>query len=92
RDWRNPKPIEPGRIYEYTIDLQATSNVFKAGHRIRVQITSSNFPLWARNLNTGAPVATGDTFQPAHQTIHHDETHPSHIILPLIPQTAERRS
>lgn len=45
RDWSNPKPIEPGRVYEYTIDLQATSNVFKAGHRIRVQITSSNFPL-----------------------------------------------
>lgn len=44
RDWKNPKPIEPGRIYEYTIDLQATSNVFKAGHCIRVQVTSSNVP------------------------------------------------
>jgi putative CocE/NonD family hydrolase len=89
RDWKNPKLIEPNRIYEYTVDLQATSNVFKAGHRIRVQITSSNFPLWARNLNTGEPVATGVDFQSAQQTIYHDEDHPSHIILPLIPRSAQ---
>ena len=86
RDWQNPKLIEPHKIYEYTIDLQATSNVFKAGHRIRVQITSSNFPLWARNLNKGEPIATAVEFQSAQQTIYHDAEHPSHIILPLIPR------
>ncbi|MEO6908912.1 MAG: CocE/NonD family hydrolase, partial [Abditibacteriaceae bacterium] len=86
RDWNHPQPIEPGRIYEYTINLHATSNVFKKGHRIRLQITSSNFPLWARNLNTGEPYATGTQMQVAHQTIYHDTAHPSHIILPLIPQ------
>ena len=85
RDWRHPELIEPGRVYEFTIDLQATSNVFLKGHRIRVDVTSSNFPLWDRNLNTGAHPAKGIEFQSAEQTIHHDATHPSHLILPLIP-------
>jgi len=86
RDWENPELIEPHKIYEYTIDLHATSNVFKAGHRLRLQITSSNFPLWARNLNTGEPYATGVEMQSAEQTIYHDAAHPSHIILPIIPR------
>jgi putative CocE/NonD family hydrolase len=84
-DWRKPELLEPGRVYEYTIDLQSTSNVFLKGHYIRVDITSSNFPLWDRNLNTGASIATGTEMQIAEQTIHHDTQHPSHIILPLIP-------
>ena len=54
---RRPEPIEPGKIYEYTIDLWATSNVFKAGHRIRLYVSSSNFPRFNRNLNTGEPIA-----------------------------------
>lgn len=86
RDWDHPKPIEPGKIYEYTVNLQCTSNVFKSGHRIRIQITSSNFPLWARNLNTGESYATGVDYQVAHQTIYHDEAHRSHILLPIIPR------
>lgn len=86
RDWRHPTPIEPHRVYEYTINLQVTSNVFKAGHRIRVQITSSNFPLWARNLNKGEPLATAADSQPANQTVYHDADHPSHIVLPLMPR------
>ncbi len=85
RDWNHPELIEPHKIYEYTIDLQATSNLFKAGHRIRVQITSSNFPLWARNLNKGEPILTAQEWQNAEQTIYHDAEHSSHIILPIVP-------
>ncbi len=54
----NPTPIEPGKIYEYTISLWETSNVFKAGNRIRLEVTSSNFPRYARNQNTGLPLGT----------------------------------
>uniref|UniRef100_UPI001573FA84 CocE/NonD family hydrolase n=1 Tax=Nocardia barduliensis TaxID=2736643 RepID=UPI001573FA84 len=73
----------PGGPGEYEIDLWSTSNVFLAGHRIRVQITSSNFPRWDRNLNTGDPA----TLRTAQQTIFHDAARPSHIILPIIPPT-----
>ena len=79
-----PSLIEPGRPYEYEIDLWATSNVFTAGHRIGLQITSSNFPRWDRNPNTGAPFGTDAAVQVAHQTILHDREHPSHVILPLV--------
>jgi len=84
--WEPPKLIEPNRIYEYTVNLQATSNVFKKGHRIRVQVTSSNFPLWDRNLNTGNTPGSDTEMRSAHQTIHHDREHPSHILLPVVPR------
>jgi hypothetical protein len=86
RDWANPELLEPERVYEYTIDLQAMSNVFLKGHRMRIDITSSSFPLWDRNLNTGESQATGTEYRRAEQTILHDADHPSHIILPLIPR------
>jgi putative CocE/NonD family hydrolase len=75
-DWSKTELLEPGRVYEYTIDLQATANVFLKGHRIRVDVTSSNFPLWDRNLNTGASIATGTEMQSAELAIHHDSAHP----------------
>jgi len=53
RTWNEPEIITPNAIYEYTVDLQVTSNVFKKGHRIRLHVTSSNSPLWDRNPNTG---------------------------------------
>jgi putative CocE/NonD family hydrolase len=81
----NPSPIRPGEVYEYTIDLWATSAVFLAGHRIRVEISSSNFPHWDRNTNTGLPAATADRTVIAHQTVFHDADRPSHILLPIIP-------
>jgi putative CocE/NonD family hydrolase len=87
RAWQRPQLIEPGRLYEYTVELHPTSMVFKRGHRLRLQVTSSNFPLWDRNLNTGAPLATGAEFQKAAQTIYHDAAHPSHLILPVIPRS-----
>ena len=77
--------IEAGRPYRFNIDLWATSNVFKAGHRIRVQITSSNFPRWDRNPNTGHPFGQDAELRTADQTILHDREHPSHILLPLVP-------
>ena len=79
------EPIEPGKIYEYDIDLWATSNVFKAGHRIRLYLSSSNFPRFNRNLNTGEPVAGATRMVTAKQTIYHDARHPSALVLPVIP-------
>ena len=84
-DWDKPKLIEPHTIYAYTIDLQVTSNLFKKGHRIRVQITSSNFPLWDRNPNTGHVPGQDAKLQNAHQIIYHERQYPSHIVLPIIP-------
>jgi putative CocE/NonD family hydrolase len=82
----HPSPIEPGKIYEYSIDLWETSNVFKAGHRMRLEISSSNFPRWARNLNTGRHFGTTSEMKTARQTIYHDAAHPSHLLLPVIPE------
>jgi len=82
-----PSLVEPDRAYRYAIDLWATSNVFKAGHRIRVEISSSNFPRFDRNTNTGMLVAAGDAeLKPALQTIFHDSQRPSHITLPIVPR------
>lgn len=77
--------IVPGKIYQYSIDLWATSNVFKAGHRIRLYISSSNFPRFNRNLNTGEPIEGATRVEQAQQTIYHDANRPSSIILPVIP-------
>ena len=80
----NPSLLEPGKAYLYTIDLWATSNVFPAGHRIRVEVSSSNFPRFDRNTNTGGAIAEDAGFKPALQTVLHDPQHPSHITLPLV--------
>ena len=77
--------LEPGKVEEYRIQLYPTSNVFKAGHRMRVDISSSNFPRFSRNLNTGEDVATGTRMEVAHQTVLHTSQYPSHIVLPIIP-------
>src|SRR5579859_1093220 len=81
-----PELLEPGKAYVYTIDLWATSNVFQAGHRIRLDITSSNFPRWDRNLNTGHAVGADAEAQSATQTILHSREYPSHVLLPVIPR------
>jgi putative CocE/NonD family hydrolase len=78
------KPIVPGQVYEYKIDLWATSNVFLKGHRIRLEVSSSNFPRFDRNLNTGKDAATDSTFVKATNTILHDAAHPSALILPVV--------
>jgi len=81
-----PEPIVPGQVYAYTIDLWATSNVFKAGHCIRLEISSSNFPRFDRNPNTGGDLAAETETVPAIQTIYHDGTYASHVTLPIIPR------
>jgi hypothetical protein len=80
-----PSLIIPGQIYEYTIELLPMAIVFQKGHRIRVHLTSSCFPLWDRNLNTGNPIGMDTEFQVARLAIYHDSEHPSHIVLPMIP-------
>ncbi|HLX40583.1 MAG TPA: CocE/NonD family hydrolase, partial [Ktedonobacteraceae bacterium] len=84
-----PSLIEPGTAYEYEIDLWATSNVFKAGHRVRLDVTSSNFPRWDRNPNTGHDFGADDELAVAHQTILHDRQHPSFVVLPIVPIIAQ---
>jgi putative CocE/NonD family hydrolase len=76
--------LEVGRVYEFRIDLTATSNVFKAGHRIRLEIASSNFPRFDRNPQTGDPAALATALAPAIQSIHHDRAYPSRIVLPVV--------
>ena len=70
-------------IYRYEIDLPETSNLFKAGHRIRVEISSSNFPRFDRNPNTGGRPEDGE-LRSAAQRIYHDAEHPSRIVLSII--------
>jgi putative CocE/NonD family hydrolase len=80
------RPVEPGRVYAYTIDLVATANVFQPGHRVRIVITSSSFPRFDPNPNTGGPLGEDDPgdARPARQTIFHDSEHPSHVLLPVV--------
>jgi putative CocE/NonD family hydrolase len=77
---------KPGEIYRLTVDLWATSNVFLAGHRLRLEISSSNFPRFDRNLNTGEDQATGTKMVKAVNAVYHDKAHPSALILPVVPE------
>ena len=78
--------LTPGQVEEYRIELAPTSNVFLKGHRIRVEISSSNFPRFDRNLNTGEDIFRGTRMEVAHQTVLHSTEYPSHIVLPVIPR------
>ena len=81
-----PELLEPDTIYELRLDLWATANVFLPGHRIRLEVSSSNFPRFARNSNTGGEIASEATsdYRPAINRIFHDAAHPSRLILPII--------
>ena len=81
-----PQQLVPGKIYEFKIDIWATSNVFLKDHRIRLEVSSSNFPRFDRNLNTGANASTDAKFVSAANTIYHDAAHPSALILPTVPK------
>ncbi len=81
----SPTLIEPGKVYRYTIHVWPTSNLFKAGHRIRLEISSSNFPRFDRNPNTGHPFAKDAQLITARQVVCHDTKHPSRLVLPIIP-------
>ena len=79
-----PSPIVPGGVYEYMIDLWATGITFPKGHRIRVEITSSSFPRWDRNLNTGEDTRDSSRSEVAHQRVFHDSDRPSSITLTVV--------
>lgn len=82
----DPSPLEPGRVYEFKITLPPVSNLFARGHRIRVDIASSNFPRFDVNYGTMEPPWSRRTAVVAENRIYHDPDHPSHIVLPLVPR------
>jgi hypothetical protein len=80
------EPLVPGQIYRFEVDMWATAQVFLAGHRLQVQVTSSDFPWYDRNLNTGGPFGEEVHGQVAANTIFRDAVRPSHVVLPLMPR------
>ena len=81
-----PELLEPGEIYELRLNLWVTANVFLPGHRLRLEVSSSNFPRFDRNSNTGGDMAieTAEVYETAVNHIFHDKKRPSHLILPII--------
>jgi putative CocE/NonD family hydrolase len=80
-----PAALRPGEMYEFDVDLVGTANVFRPGHRIRVDITSSNFPQFDRNPNTGEALGSSAKLRVARQTVFHSADKASHIVLPVVP-------
>ena len=76
--------MTPGQVYRFDLELGATAQVFKARHRLRVEVTSSDFPRYDRNLNTGGPIGTEARGQAAVNTVLHDAMGASHLVLPVI--------
>jgi hypothetical protein len=85
---QHPIPLAPGAVYCFTVDLVATSIVLRPGHRVQLQVSSSSFPMFEPNANTGNPAGTDrhDDLRTAHQRVFHDAAHPSHVVLPVIPR------
>ena len=83
---KDPVPLEPGRVYEFTFEVPPVSNVFKSGHRIRVDIASSNYPRFDVNPGTMDHPWERRRYVTAENRIYHDREHPSHIVLPIIPR------
>ena len=83
--YSKPTLIKPNKIYLYKILIWETSNLFKRNHRIRIEISSSNFPRFDRNLNSGRVSSIDDQPKICHQQIFHNKNHPSNVILPVIP-------
>ena len=81
---KSPTLLHPGEIAGYDIDLWAVGNVLKKGHRLQVMLTSSCFPVYARNLNTGGELATETAMVKASQTIYHTAARPSYLLLPVL--------
>ena len=80
-----PELANPGEIYHVTVDLWATSNVFLAGHKLRLEVSSSNFPRFDRNLNAGEEQARATRMVKAANMIYHDKAHPSALLVPIVP-------
>lgn len=84
--WEAPAPMTPGQVYPIEVTAFPTSNLFKAGHRIRLDISSSNFPRFDVNPNTGAPEGVGLDRRVARNGVYLGGGHPSHVLLPVIPR------
>ncbi len=81
----NPELLEPGRVYEYQLDLWQTGITIPSGRRLRVEVASASFPMFSRNLNTGGHNEMETDYVAAEQTIYHSAEYPSHVLLPVIP-------
>ncbi len=79
-----PELMNPGQIYKFVIDLWSTSNVFLKGHALRLEISSSNFPRFDRNMNTGEVQALAQKYVSATNTVYHDAEHPSALVVPVV--------
>lgn len=88
RSWSAPALLQPGEIAEIVIEPMPTSNLFRRGHRIRLDISSSNFPRFDVNPNTGEPEGRARRRQAAVNTVHCAPAHPSHVLLPVVPRLA----
>jgi putative CocE/NonD family hydrolase len=84
--FEKPELMNPGQVYKVTLDLWSTANVFKPGHRLRLEVTSSSFPRFSRNLNHGGSPEKSSFSVIATNVIHHDADHPSALILPVVPR------
>jgi putative CocE/NonD family hydrolase len=84
RDGDTIELLEPGEVAEYRIRCYPTAQVFRRGHRVRLDVTSSSFPRFSRNLNTGEDVGTGTRMEVAQQTVLHTDRYPSHVVLPVV--------
>jgi len=84
-----PQLLKPGEVNEYTLDLWHTGITIPAGSRLRIEVASALFPFFSRNLNTGGHNETETQYVTAQQTIYHSQKYPSHILLPVIPESAE---
>ncbi|NLG42636.1 MAG: CocE/NonD family hydrolase, partial [Phycisphaerae bacterium] len=87
-----PALLEPGQVYAYDIDLWQTGLTVQTGSKLRVEVASASFPMFSRNLNTGGHNEMETEYVAAEQTIYHDAEHPSHVLLPMIPNKLSRGS
>jgi putative CocE/NonD family hydrolase len=86
KSMKSPELLEPGKVYEYQLDLWQTGITIPKGRRLRVEVASASFPSFTRNLNTGGHNETETRYVAAEQTIFHSKEHPSHVLLPVIPE------
>jgi putative CocE/NonD family hydrolase len=90
-DRSRPELMNAGEIYQVDVTLAPTSNLFERGHRIRLDLSSSNYPRFDLNPNTGDPLGVTGRAVPVDVTIHHDAEHPSHLLLPVVPDAVGSR-
>jgi len=88
----DPSLLEPGRVYRFTVTMRPTAQTFRAGHRLRVHVTSSDFPRYDRNLNTGGRFGEESSWNVATNTVYHDALRPSHLLLPTMSDQAVEAS